>query len=209
MMYSVSSLCVGQSAYILRVEGASTQKRNSNPLRLSHSFHLCHFFFFFISIASLSDLSLFLLLPPSYSIAPPGCPLGSPSMTADTQYTHTCKHIVTTMMQCVSRAYAWLAIKWLLWVGTSFCCSLKPGQQMIAVWMHVCTWVCLHRQCLPCDPPVLDFYFINDRWKLILACSWKSTLSWDKYNNSKMKHRINCIELTDTSLLCFLLSHSL
>lgn len=61
MMYSVSSLCVGQSAYILRVEGASAQKRNSNPLRLSHSFHLCHFLFLFFYLYRFSVRSLSLL----------------------------------------------------------------------------------------------------------------------------------------------------
>lgn len=115
-MYFVSSLCVRQSAYSVRggqekvQRSESTKKKEclprsaANPLcRLSAS--LAHTIsVIFISISPLSDLSLFLFSPPFYSIALPGCLLGNPSMTADTQQTHACMHTNTgavTLLQTV------------------------------------------------------------------------------------------------------------
>lgn len=108
--------CVRQSAYSVRggqekVQRSESRKKKeclprsaANPLcRLSAS--LAHTIsVIFISIAPLSDLSLFLFPPPFYSIALPGCLLGNPSMTADIQQTHACMHTNTgavTLLQTV------------------------------------------------------------------------------------------------------------
>ncbi len=105
-MYSVSSLCVRQSAYGVwktgkKREGVRARKRKErlprsapNPLCRASASLARTISVIFIFIASLSDLPLFLFPPPSYSIALPGCLLGSLTMTADIQHAHTHKHIL-------------------------------------------------------------------------------------------------------------------
>lgn len=100
-MYSVSSLCVRQSVYIVCVKGARARKKKerlprsaANPLCRPSASPARTISVIFISIASLSDLAVLLFPPPSYPVALLGCLLGSPTMTADIQRTRTHKRIL-------------------------------------------------------------------------------------------------------------------